>query len=151
MAASASAGTSSSAPSRGAFAARFASFVSARHPHALGAAREALRAAGGEGVDESSPHGLEVLRGPLRAELQLRLITEQAGTLPETTPGVSASQRLEQAAQAVVEDCDGFVVRASIAASLTKDERIELLRGMIITRAVDNRPEAVLTRTEVRH
>jgi 2-oxoisovalerate dehydrogenase E1 component len=148
---SVSSGPGASVSGRPAFAARFASFVAERHPHALAAARDALRAAGGESVDENNPHALEVLRAPLRAELQLRLITEAVGTLPETTPGVSAGRRLEQAAQAVVDDCDGCVVRASIAASLTRDERIELLRGMVITRAVDNRLKAFFTGTEVRY
>jgi len=144
-------GPASAATGRPSFAARFAAFVAERHPHALAAAREALRAAGGEAVDDASPVALERLRSPLRAELQVHLITEAVGTLPETTPGVSASHRLEQAARAVIEDCDGFVVRASIAASLTREERVELLRGMVITRAVDNRLKAFFMGSEVRY
>ena len=140
----------SSASARPAFAVRFAAFVAERHPHALAAAREALRAAGGEALDETTI-SFERLRAPLKSELQLQLITDAVGSLPETTPGVSASQRLEQAARAVVEDCDGFVVRAAIAASLTPEERMELLRGMVITRAVDNRLKTFFTGSEVRY
>ena len=39
----------------------------------------------------------------------------------------------------LVAACDGFLIREAIAASLTADERREILRGMILTRAVDNR------------
>jgi 2-oxoisovalerate dehydrogenase E1 component len=143
--------TGSSATGRPPFAARFAAFVAERHPHALPAARHALEAAGGAALDQTDQAALEQLRPPLRAELIDRLLAEAADTLPETTPGVSAAERLEQAARAVAEDCDGFVVRASIAASFTREEKVELLRGMVTTRAVDNRLKALFTGGEVRY
>ncbi len=59
--------------------------------------------------------------------------------IAETTPGVSASKRLEQARAELVDACDGFLRRAAIEASLTKDERREILKGMCLTRSVDNR------------
>jgi hypothetical protein len=49
----------------------------------------------------------------------------------ETTPGVTARERLAQAEETLVSACDGFLRREAIAASLTNEERIELLRGMI--------------------
>ncbi|HEX2165179.1 MAG TPA: thiamine pyrophosphate-dependent enzyme, partial [Thermoanaerobaculia bacterium] len=70
--------------------------------------------------------------------------------LPETTPGVAAADRLAAAAAELAAACDGFLAREAIAASLTPEERRELLRGMLLTRAVDNRLKALFTGGEVR-
>lgn len=143
-------GTDSSQAARPPFAARFAAFVAERHPHALALALDALRAASGETLPERDASALARLRGPLRQELERRLPRAPAG-LPETTPGVSPAARLRQAADALLEDCDGFVTREAIAASLTREERLELLRGMVVTRAADNRLKAFFTGGEVRY
>ncbi len=68
----------------------------------------------------------------------------------ETTPRVSARERVGQAIDDVIEDCKGFFRREEIAASLTSDEKIEMLRGMLLTRAVDNRLKQFFTGGEVR-
>jgi 2-oxoisovalerate dehydrogenase E1 component len=47
--------------------------------------------------------------------------------------------------------CDGFLYRECIALTLTPDERIEMLRGMILTRATDNRLKSLFTGGEVRY
>src|SRR5204863_5043175 len=73
------------------------------------------------------------------------------GGVPETTPGVSVNQRLHQAVTEVVDACDGFLRREAIAASLTPDEKSEILRGMLITRALDNRLKQFFTGGEVRY
>ena len=70
---------------------------------------------------------------------------------PETTPGVSAAERLRGARMEVVESCDGFLRREAIAVSLSPAERIEILRGMVLTRATDNRLKAFFTGGEVRY
>src|SRR5262249_58667869 len=70
--------------------------------------------------------------------------------LAETSPRTPADARLTQAYAAFVDECDGFLRRAAIAASLTRDERIEILRGMILTRATDNRLKAFFLGGEVR-
>jgi len=98
--------------SRPALAARFAAFVAERHPFALKAALAAFE----RGDD---------IAAALREALQTT--TE----IPETTPGVAAGERLQQALSEVVEDCKGFFRREEIAASLTPDERREILRGML--------------------
>jgi TPP-dependent pyruvate/acetoin dehydrogenase alpha subunit len=51
----------------------------------------------------------------------------------------------------LLEACDGFLAREAIAASLTRDERRDILRGMILTRAVDNRLKQFFTGTDVRY
>ncbi|HEV8117360.1 MAG TPA: thiamine pyrophosphate-dependent enzyme, partial [Thermoanaerobaculia bacterium] len=70
--------------------------------------------------------------------------------IPETTPGVTAAERLRQARGELLEACDSFLEREAIAAGLTREERIEILRGMILTRATDNRLKAFFSGGEVR-
>jgi len=68
----------------------------------------------------------------------------------ETTPGVTAAQRWQQAVDDLVDACEGVLRRTDIEASLTPDERREILRGMVLTRATDNRLKAFFTGGEVR-
>src|SRR5689334_23034515 len=118
-------------------ASRFGAFVAERYPFAVSIALEALAAAmrGREPRDEA---GIEKLRTTLRRELGTRLEAEPlpAG-LAETTPRTSSDTRLEQARAELVNACDGFLRRAAIRASLTREEKRELLAGMLLTRATD--------------
>jgi 2-oxoisovalerate dehydrogenase E1 component len=116
---------------------RLCSFVLERFPFALTAVRTALRA----GTD----------RARFRRELERGLATLQADDLPETTPRVAAAERLRQARTALLEACDGFLAREEIAASLTADERREILRGMVLTRAVDNRLKQFFGSSDIRY
>jgi len=118
--------------SRPALAARFAAFVAERHPFALKAALAAFE----RGDD---------IAAALREALQTTI------EIPETTPGVAAGERLQQALAEIVDDIKGFFRREEIAASLTPDERREILRGMLLTRATDNRLKQFFTGGEVRY
>jgi 2-oxoisovalerate dehydrogenase E1 component len=132
-------------------ASRFGAFVAERHPLALADALDAFEAAAGDGGlrDETA---IEALRPALRRELTLRLQARAVPDgLPEPTPRVSAAERLRQALAEVVEACDGWLRRAAIEASLTRDERIEILRGMVLTRATDNRLKTFFTGGEIRY
>ncbi len=142
--------------------ARFASFVAERHPLALRPAVTALdMAAGDQPIDERDAVAIEALREPLRRILVQTLsdfLSPDAsaaqklhGSVPDTTPGVSVSERLHLAVTEVVEACDGFLRREAITASLTADEKLEILRGMILTRATDNRLKQFFTGGEVRY
>ncbi len=132
-------------------ASRFGAFVAERHPFALDAALTAYERAtrGREPHDEA---GLETLRADLQRELE-RILDGQGvpSGLAETTPRVPAERRLEQARRAVLDDCDGFLRRQSIIASITREERLEILRGMILTRATDNRLKAFFTGGDIRY
>ncbi len=95
---------------------------------------------------------LDAARTPMRRALAKALyehVTAPEG-IAETTPGTSALKRLEQARAEVVDACDGFLRRAAIEASLTKDERREILKGMCLTRSVDNRLKQFFMGGEVR-
>jgi 2-oxoisovalerate dehydrogenase E1 component len=122
-------GSSSSTAAPDALATRLCAFVLEQFPFALGIVRDALAS-----LDEA-----ENRREVLARELRKRLSGMDVRDLPDTTPRVAASERLRQAGDALIEACDGFFAREAIAASLTPDERREILRGMILTRAVDNR------------
>src|SRR3954463_9283754 len=132
-------------------ASRFGAFVAETHPFALAVALDAWDAvnSGREPADEPA---FEALRPALRRELLKRL---QAAPLPpglpDTTPRMTAESRLAQAHSEFVEACDGFVRRAALQASLTPDEKREILRGMILTRATDNRLKQFFTGGEVRY
>jgi 2-oxoisovalerate dehydrogenase E1 component len=119
-------------------AARLMSFVVERYPFALTAVRQALESCD-VSDNELDVQAIESLRSRLCHELGRRLNDHAGGGLPEPTPGVSASTRLQHARDELLDACDSFLLREAIAATLSADERREILRGMILTRALDNR------------
>src|SRR5262249_8438284 len=128
---------------RSGIASRLGAFVAEHHPFALEDALAAFeRASTGGDLDEAA------FRQELTRLLQARPVPAALG---ETTPRVSVEQRLQQAREALLEDCDGFLRREAIASSLTNDERLELLRGMLLTRATDNRLKTFFTSGEIRY
>src|ERR1043165_9209721 len=142
--------------------ARCASFVAERFPFALRPAVAALdMAVGGDAIDERSAAALDALRAPLRRLLPQTLSDALApdataaqklrGEVPEPTPGVGVGERLQQAIAEVVDAADGFLRREAICASLTDDEKRAMLRGMLLTRATDNRLKQFFTGGEVRY
>jgi 2-oxoisovalerate dehydrogenase E1 component len=98
-----------------------------------------------------NPQVIERYRAALRGKLEQMLGALETTELPDTTPGVAASHRLDQARHALLDACDGFLAREAIAASLTADERREILRGMMLTRAVDNRLKQFFNSGEIRY
>ena len=136
-------------PSTSSLTARFGAFVAETHPFVLPAATEALAAAGGGGAaDEAAIEAVRKAFGPL---LRARIAALPSGDLPETTPGVDAETRVAQAVDSLVAACDGFLRREALKASLTAAERREILRGMMLTRATDNRLKTFFTAGEVRY
>ncbi len=140
---------------------RFAAFIAERFPFAFHPACKAMEETlGGRGASLEAA-AIEELREPLRGAIRQSLdrtlsLGATGGRLEsiaaiETTPGVAPRDRMATAIEEVVEAADGFLRRESIAASLTADERREILRGMILTRAVDNRLKAFFSGGEVRY
>ncbi|HEX2454100.1 MAG TPA: thiamine pyrophosphate-dependent enzyme [Vicinamibacterales bacterium] len=126
---------------------RFSAFVVERFPFAIEPARDAFDAAGGSAA-QAEPE-IERVRANFAAELRKRLQPRiDAG---ETTPGVQARVRFSGAVDDLYRACDGFLRRAALRASLTPDERREILRGMVLTRATDNRLKAFFSGGEVRY
>jgi 2-oxoisovalerate dehydrogenase E1 component len=135
---------------RPSLAARFAAFVAERHPFALRPALEAFeRVCPAEpGRD---PGRIENLRTPFADALARALAGAPPEWIADTTPGVTADERLVLARTELAQACDGFLRREAIAASLTREERVEILRGMVLTRATDNRLKAFFSGGEVRY
>ncbi|HEV8611511.1 MAG TPA: thiamine pyrophosphate-dependent enzyme [Thermoanaerobaculia bacterium] len=131
-------------------AARFGAFVAERFPFALDRSLEAFRAVcpADPGRDEAA---IDALRAPLAKALESAFADAATDRLSETTPGVAAADRVGFATAELVDACDGFLRREAIRASLTPAERIEILRGMILTRATDNRLKAFFSGGEVRY
>ena len=142
--------------------ARFASFVAERHPFALRPAVAALDIlTGSQDIDETDAWAIDALREPLRRILLQTLsdflspdaaaAQKLQGGVPETTPGISVNQRLNHAVIEVIDACDGFLRREAILISLTTEEKLTMLRGMVLTRALDNRLKQFFTGGEVRY
>jgi hypothetical protein len=130
---------------------RLGAFVAERHPLVLAEALDAFVAIDGDRVPATEA-GIDALRLSFHDELARRLQARPlpAG-LPGILPGTTADRRMELALAQILDDCDGFLRRAAIEASLTRDERIEMLRGMLLTRATDNRLKTLFTNGEVRY
>ncbi|MCG8458223.1 MAG: hypothetical protein MI919_18240, partial [Holophagales bacterium] len=131
---------------------RLLAFVLERNPFAQDHVALAFDAAFGllPGGPADRLEQLERLRPVLREEIISRCEKIHLDGLPETTPRVSALERLGSATEALLLDADGFLSRESIRASFTEDERRELLGGMVLTRAVDNRLKQLFLGGEVR-
>ncbi|MBI2834378.1 MAG: hypothetical protein HYX76_08130 [Acidobacteria bacterium] len=140
-------------PTRG-LAGRFGAFVAERYPFALEPAL-AVFASLASGLGETRGPGaaprIEALRPSLRQTLGACVRSAAPPGIGETTPRVGAGQRLRTAVGELIDACDGFLAREAIAASLTMDERREMLRGMVLTRATDNRLKALFTGGQVRY
>ena len=100
------------------------------------------------GSDEAS---FDALRATFEAALRARLENLAPSERVEITPGVDAPRRFQLATDELVLACDGFLRRAAIRVSLTPDERREILRGMVLTRATDTRLKTLFTGGEVRY
>jgi 2-oxoisovalerate dehydrogenase E1 component len=147
--------TDSLSRTRASLTARFAAFIAERHPFAVRPVLSALATFDTDGQSYTSAELDElrvVLPRALESSLSAVLAPETAvSNVPDTTPGVGVSERLQTAVDEVVAACDGFLRREAIAASLTPDEKREILRGMVLTRATDNRLKQFFTAGEVRY
>jgi len=128
--------------------ARFTAFVLERFPFAAAAASSALEALAPG--DLAEPAAIERVRAELPHALR-RALPAPPRDVPETTPSVAAVVRWASAVDELIDACDGFLRRAWIALSLSADERREMLRGMALTRATDNRLKAFFAGGEVRY
>jgi 2-oxoisovalerate dehydrogenase E1 component len=128
---------------------RLEAFIIERFPFAAAPVRAAFDAC--KGAVKADQASLEALRPTFTRELLSRLKNLAPAERIETTPGVDAPQRFDLAMEELVDACDGFLHRAALRASLTPDERREILRGMVLTRATDNRLKTLFTGGEVRY
>jgi 2-oxoisovalerate dehydrogenase E1 component len=128
---------------------RLEAFVIERFPFAVAPARAAFYVC--KSAVRADEAALDALRPKFAQELRARLQNIAPTDRSETTPGVEAPARFQAAIEELLEACDGFLRRAAIRASLTADERREILHGMILTRATDTRLKSLFTGGEVRY
>ncbi len=122
-------------------------FVAERHPFGLPAVLSAFDVL-------TSVEDLAWVRDRLRRMLPDRIrihLTHHASPPVATTPGVGSDVRAAHATAELVDAVDGFLARSAIAQSFTDEERVEMLRGMILTRAVDNRLKHFFSGGEVKY
>ena len=122
-------------------------FVAERHPFGLSAVLSAFDVL-------TNVEDLAWVRDRLRCVLPDRIrthLTQHASPPVATTPGMGSDVRAAHAAAELVEAVDGFLARTAIAQSFTDEERVEMLRGMILTRAVDNRLKHFFSGGEVKY
>ncbi len=130
---------------------RFMAFIIERYPFAWRDVMNSLTALQVRDVRETE-EAIEAIRPAFGQELKRRLAEKSMiHGVPEPTPRTTASTRLRQAADELLDACDGFLRRAALEASLTAEERREILRGMILTRATDNKLKALFTSGDVRY
>jgi 2-oxoisovalerate dehydrogenase E1 component len=120
---------------------RLESFVLERFPFALGAVQRVVTA--------RVPQPLA--REAWIAALENELRSIDVDDLPETTPGVAAKTRWKDSTRELLDAIDGFFAREAIAASLTRDEKLEIMRGMVLMRALDNRLKLLYLQGDVKY
>lgn len=133
----------------GDIARRLSAFVVECHPFAAAAVASALKRSAIAGAADQA--AIERLRTSFAAALREELRRSAPREPGETTPGVTAEQRFSAAIDEIVDACDGCLRRAALRASLTRAERREILRGMVLTRATDNRLKTFFSGGEVRY
>jgi 2-oxoisovalerate dehydrogenase E1 component len=128
---------------------RFLAFVTEQFPFATAPALKAFDSVAKRELQ--SPNAIDGARRPLAKALRDAVTFPTGGEKLETTPGVSVKARRATGLDDLVDACDGFLAREAIVASLTDEEKTEMLRGMVLTRALDTRLKTFFTGSEVRH
>jgi len=120
---------------------RLGAFVLERFPFALPAVQ---RVTAGR-----APH--PPTREAWMRALEHELRAVDVSDLPETTPGVAPPSRWKDAVRELLDAVDGFFAREAIAASLTREEKLEIMRGMVLMRALDNRLKLLYLQGDVKY
>jgi 2-oxoisovalerate dehydrogenase E1 component len=119
---------------------RLGAFVLERFPFALPAVQ---RVTAGRAQPPTREAWMRALENELRAV--------DVSDLPETTPGVAPTARWTDAVRELLDAVDGFFAREAIAASLTREEKLEIMRGMVLMRALDNRLKLLYLQGDVKY
>ena len=120
---------------------RLEAFVLERFPFALGPVQRVTAARASQSLTR------EALMRALETELRAIDISD----LPDTTPGVAATERWKDAVRELLDAIDGFFAREAIASSLTREEKLEIMRGMVLMRALDNRLKLLYLQGDVKY
>ncbi|MFN8548666.1 MAG: thiamine pyrophosphate-dependent enzyme [Candidatus Eisenbacteria bacterium] len=132
--------------------ARFASFVAEHLPHLLARARGAW-----DGALPVNSWNAESEVDAFARRLSDRMLAPTSDEIAagfdsslEATPRVSVAERLRHFEQQARDAIQGFVRREQLRSTFTREERREVLRGMLLTRALDNQLKTFFTGGAVR-
>jgi 2-oxoisovalerate dehydrogenase E1 component len=128
---------------------RFLAFVTEQFPLASEVVLAAFDRVAKKPADTA--RSIDALRTPLARALRSAIPWPSGDDGLEATPAVSVKTRRAQSVDDLVSGIDSFLVREAIVAGLTKEEQLEILRGMILTRAVDTRLKVLFSGSEVRY
>lgn len=137
-------------PTKPPLGARFLAYIFEAHPFAWAAAKKAWAKTGTETKD---PDAITTLGATVARAVIDELSHPGSGEreLGETQPFVDVATRFAVEVARLARDIDGFFAREGIAASLTADEKRALLRGVVLTRAVDNKMKQLFLSSEMRY
>jgi 2-oxoisovalerate dehydrogenase E1 component len=126
---------------------RFLSFVIERHPFAWAAAKITWATVG---IETNDADALEVLGGTIARTIVEHLPMPDRD-LPESQPFVDVNSRHAAEIGRLAADIVGFFNREAIASTITAEEKRWMLRGIVLTRAVDNKMKQLFLSSEMRY
>tara|TARA_Y100001954_G_scaffold233012_1_gene285389 strand:- start:1585 stop:4149 length:2565 start_codon:yes stop_codon:yes gene_type:complete len=124
----------------------FLTFMAEQFPLILPAARKISQRLGLN--DNTSPE--EGFAEAFTAEVQKALLG-QSDDLGETSPFVTAQERLDHACHQMTASIQGYFDREKMKKTLTAEDKRWMLHGMITTRAVDNRMKQLFLSGEIKY
>src|SRR5262245_7285673 len=124
---------------------RFLAFITEQFPFATVEALKAFESVAKRASKATDAVEIDKLRKHFAKALRDEIDFPSGGDKLATTPGVTVKTRRGQSVDELVEACDGFLAREAIIASLSDDEKLEMLRGMLLTRALDTRLKMFFT------
>jgi 2-oxoisovalerate dehydrogenase E1 component len=126
---------------------RFIAFLAEQHPFVVPSLRETIDKAF---KDRSVNSDLSAFGQALSEQISRSLKFDSAQKI-ECTPFVFVKTRFEQEKTLLLDGIEGFFAREQVIASISKDEKLWMLRGMILTRAVDLTLKKIFLSSEIKY
>ena len=127
---------------------RFLTFLAEPHPLLVYDARQLLGSTFQKAGDNPSAKERDQLAKQI-TKLLTKHVSRGIKDLHEPTPFVSAGTRMQRATTELEQTIHGFFEREAIRESFTRDEKLWMLEGILLTRAVDNRMKKFFLTGEV--
>ena len=125
-------------------------FLAEQHPFILPMARIIVSEAIAKTKKLSTAADYLKLAGKITSAIKKEIQPTTKG-LGETTSFVSAKERMSQAMETLLVDLQGFCQRYALLQSFSSEEKKWMLRGILLTRAVDNQMKKMFLTGEVEY
>ncbi len=132
------------------FEAALLTFLAEQHPFVLPVARIATADALAKTKKLATESDYKKLAAKITAAIKKELLPSFKG-LGETTPFVTAKERATAAVETLATDLLGFCHRYALTQSFSVEEKKWMLRGILLTRAVDNQMKKMFLTGEVEY